>query len=114
MPITAVVSTRRGSTDPSPNTWVTPHVTHRARRGRRISVVDPWSQTRRVRPYPQDRSIPPHPGHVSSPATKSASARARSTIPIIGSSSQPQRTSVASHEQGWQGPNANPPLSTPT
>ena len=87
VPITAVVSARRGSTDPSSSTWVTPHATQRARRGRRVSVVESWSRTRRVRPYLQGRSIAPHPGtgEVISPAVRSASARARSTIPIIGS-----------------------------
>lgn len=70
MPITTVVSARRGSTDPSSSTWVAPHAIHRARRGRRVSVLDPWSRTRRQHPYPQGRSIPLHLGQVSSPAVR--------------------------------------------
>jgi hypothetical protein len=90
VPITAVVSARRGSTDPGNSTWVVPHATQRSRRGRRVSV-------RRV--VVMDLVGAPSPraaasrrtlgaGQVSSLAVRSASARARSTIAIIGSSSR--------------------------
>jgi hypothetical protein len=48
-PITAMVSARRAATTAGSSTWVTLQVRQRARRGRRASVVWPWSRTVRVR-----------------------------------------------------------------
>src|SRR5829696_9616377 len=84
-PITAVVSARRGATTAGSRTWVLRQARQRARRGRRATVVGPWSRTVRARACPQGCSEPAHRGQVNVPAARSVSAWPVSAMPIIGS-----------------------------
>ncbi len=116
-PITAVESARRGRTAPSSSTYVAPHDSHRARRGRRRSVVAPWSRTSRARAWPHRRSRPPHSGQASSPAARSASAPLKVHDPDHRVVVPAQRTSVVYHGPGRQGstgvgPTPKPGVST--
>jgi hypothetical protein len=82
-PMTAVVSARRTVTAADSSTWVMRQVRQRARRGRNVSVVGPWSRTVRVRACPHGRSGRPHRGQGSAPAARAVSAWPGSAIPII-------------------------------
>lgn len=86
VPITSVVSARRGCTAASNRIWVRTQRVQRARLGRISMVWAPRLRTRRRRPYPHRVRMPSHPGcgQPIPPVVRACSAHSWVRTTIIG------------------------------